>query len=54
VYLADDPGTVVVQGKYLDRHTTSELHDLAGDETAVAIPTETVLRAAALIAERRG
>lgn len=51
VYVAEDPATLVVQGKILDGHTTSELVQLADDELAVAIPTEAILRAAALLHE---
>lgn len=47
VYVAeDDPALMVVQGKTLDAETTAELDDALADETAVRIPTETVLRAA--------
>lgn len=47
VYVAeDDPAVMVVQGKLLDADTTAELHDMLADETAVRIPTETVMRAA--------
>lgn len=50
----DDDGVAMVgQGKVLDAAATAELRDLATDETAVAIPTGTVLRAAGLfLAER--
>jgi len=52
---ADDPAVMVVQGKLLDAGTTDELHDLVADETAVRIPTETVIRAAErYLAERVG
>lgn len=54
VYIADDPSVVVAQGKILDDPTTTELLDLADDERGVALPTETVLRAAALILAERG
>lgn len=48
VYAVDgDPGMMVSQGKTLDPATAGELQDLATDETAAFIPTETVLRAAA-------
>jgi hypothetical protein len=47
VYVAeDDPNVMVVQGKFLDAATTSNLLDHATDETAVRIPAETVVRAA--------
>jgi hypothetical protein len=46
VYVAeDDPAVMVVQGKYLDTETTAELDDVLADETAVRIPTETLVRA---------
>jgi hypothetical protein len=55
VYVADDDPTVmVVQGKYLDADTTGHLQDHAGDETAVRIPAETLVRAVqTYLAERR-
>ncbi len=36
---------MVAQGKKLDADTTANLEDHAADETAVLIPTETVVRA---------
>jgi hypothetical protein len=46
VYVTDDnPGVMVVQGKHLDADTMTNLLDQATDETAVRIPTETVVRA---------
>lgn len=46
VYVAeDDPAVMVVQGKLLDSGTTAELQDMLGDETAVRIPAETMVRA---------
>lgn len=51
VYATDDPTVVVVQGKKLDAGTTSELTGVAEDELGVAIPKETILRAAALLSE---
>lgn len=54
MYLADDPATMVGQGKVLDPDTEAELLDLADDERGVAIPTETVLRAAALVLAEAG
>ena len=55
VYVADDDPTVmVVQGKYLDVDTRGNLVDRAGDETAVRIPAETLVRAVqTYLAERR-
>lgn len=47
VYVAeDDSAVMVVQGKLLDGHTTAQLLERSCDETAVRIPTETVIRAA--------
>lgn len=54
MYIADDPAVMVSQGKVLDEATTSEMRDLADDERGVAIPTETVLRAAALVLSENG
>src|SRR3954453_4562103 len=46
VYIAeDDPTVMVVQGKLLDADTTAELDDVLDDETAVRIPTETLMLA---------
>lgn len=55
VYVDDaDPAVMVGQGKVLDAPTVAELRDVAADEDAVAIPTETVLRAAGLFLAERG
>lgn len=54
MYVADVPTVMVGQGKRLDAETAAELLDMADDETAVAIPTETVLRAAAMFLADRG
>lgn len=54
VYLADDPAVMVAQGRVLDAATAAELLSLASDETASALPTETVLRAAALFLAEQG
>lgn len=54
LYVSDDPATMVGQGKVLDDATVVELRDLAADERGVAIPTETVLRAAALLLAEDG
>jgi hypothetical protein len=54
MYLADDPTMMVSQGKRLDPETTAQLRDLANDEIAHLIPTETVLRAAALVLAAHG
>jgi hypothetical protein len=46
VYMAeDDPAVMVVQGKFLDADTERNLMERAGDETAVRIPAETMVRA---------
>jgi hypothetical protein len=50
----DEPAVMVGQGKRLDAATTAELQDLADDELGVAIPTETVLRAAGMFLAERG
>lgn len=49
VYETDDPRTLVVQGKTLDAHTTSELVQVADDEVAVAISRGTILQAASML-----
>jgi hypothetical protein len=54
VYLADRPTTMVAQGKRLDAETAAHLREVADDEAGVALPTETVLRAAALFLAERG
>lgn len=54
MYVSDDPTTMVGQGKLLDAGTTAELLDVAHDEQGVAIPTETVLRAAAALLAESG
>lgn len=54
VYEAEDQSLMIAQGKILDPSTMAGLQDLAGDETAVAIPAETVLRAAGLYLAERG
>jgi hypothetical protein len=51
VYATDDLATVVVQGKVLDAATASDLIQVADDELAVALPRETILRAAAMLAD---
>lgn len=45
---------MVGQGKDLDADTAAELVERADDESGVLIPTETVLRAAALFLADRG
>lgn len=54
MYLADDPAVMVCQGTLLDVATTAELVDVAADEGGLAVPTETVLRAAALVLAEHG
>jgi hypothetical protein len=54
LYLADDPTRMVGQGKRLDDETRDELLDFADDEGAFEIPTETVLRAAAMVLAEAG
>jgi hypothetical protein len=49
VYATDDPGLLVVQGNVLDPDTRNNLRNVLDDEDAVAIPTETILRAARMI-----
>lgn len=49
VYTTDESAVLVVQGKILDTPTTRELTRVAGDETAVAIPRDVLLQAAALL-----
>lgn len=54
VYVADDPARMVAQGPVLDTVELAELQQRAADETGVVLPTETVLRAAALFLAERG
>jgi hypothetical protein len=54
LYDTDDPARMHAQGKRLSEAETAELLDLAGDETAVAIPTETVFRGMAKYATQHG
>ena len=54
VYVAEEPTTMVAQGKHLDAATTAELRHVGADESGVAMPTETVLRAAALFLAEHG
>lgn len=53
VYTTDDPDMVVIQGNVLDADTRANLQQVLDDEDAVTLPTETVLRAARLIEDRR-
>jgi len=54
LYGTDDPARMIAQGKVLGREDTAELLELLGDETAVAIPTETVFRGVAKYATEHG
>ncbi len=55
VYLdEDDPATMVGQGPQLDHAAVRELLAVGAGEVGVAIPTETVLRAAGLFLAERG
>lgn len=53
VYATDDPDVLVIQGNVLSPTTHSRLLNELEGEDAVAIPTETILRAADLIRERQ-
>ena len=53
VYATEDPDVIVVQGSVLDDHTRSRLMNHLEGEDAVAIPTETILRAADMIRARQ-
>jgi len=54
MYVADDPAVMVCQGTHLDAETSAELLDVASNEGGLAVPTETVLRAAALVLAEHG
>jgi hypothetical protein len=54
LYCTDDPTMMIGQGKKLTTRQTAELLDVAGDEAAVAIPTETVFRGVAKYATEHG
>lgn len=55
VYLAEgDLTCMIAQGKVLDATTLAGLLDVALDESAVRLPTETVLRAAGLFLAEQG
>ncbi|MGL5809354.1 MAG: hypothetical protein ACRCYQ_05365 [Nocardioides sp.] len=49
MYRTDDPQILVIQGSVLDAETREGLVNRLADEDAVAIPTETILRAADMI-----
>jgi hypothetical protein len=50
----DDPTRLVCQGPLLDEEETAELLNRACHEGGVALPSETLLRAAGLFLARRG
>ena len=54
MYVTDDPTSMVAQGRVLDAATEADLQQRAADEAGVVLPTETVLRAAALFLSERG
>lgn len=54
LYSTDDPARMIGQGKKLSQEEESELLQALDDETAVAIPTETVLRGVAKYATEQG
>jgi hypothetical protein len=49
VYTTEDDATVVVQGAALDGESSAQLVQVAEGESAVAIPVEMLLRAAAAL-----
>jgi hypothetical protein len=54
VYLGESPTASVAQGPLLDADEMAELQQLGEGEGAVRLPTETLLRAAALILAEHG
>jgi hypothetical protein len=54
VYLEKPPTTSVAQGPMLGPADMAELQELGAGEGAVRLPTETLLRAAALILAQHG
>jgi ATP-dependent protease HslVU (ClpYQ) peptidase subunit len=54
LYSTDDPARMIGQGKVLSAEETAELLELLDDETAVAIPTETVFRGIVKYATEHG
>ena len=54
LYSTGDPARMIAQGKLLPAEEMAELLELLEDETAVAIPTETVFRAVAKYATEHG
>jgi hypothetical protein len=53
VYATEDPDTLVIQGNVLDPETRNNLQQVLDGEDAVAIPTETILRAARIIQDQK-
>jgi hypothetical protein len=54
LYDNDDPDVMWAQGKKLSKAEMGRLLELLDDETAVAIPTETILRGMAKYATQHG
>jgi hypothetical protein len=54
LYSTDDPGQMRAQGKALTDTEMIELQELLDDETAVRIPTETLLRGVAKYVSEHG
>ena len=54
VYTAETVLEMIVQGKILDSTARGKLLSLAADEDGVRLPTETLLRAAALFLAEHG
>lgn len=54
LYSTDNPARMIGQGKVLGPGETAELLELLDDETAAAIPTETVFRGVAKYATEHG
>ena len=54
VYITDDPTWMVAQGPMLDAGVAAEMQQVTVGEAGVELPTETVLRAAALFLAEQG
>lgn len=54
LYATDNPARMIAQGKQPSDAELARLVDLAPDETAVALPTETVLRGVARYVKESG
>lgn len=50
----DDPAVMVAQGRVLEGGHAVQLREVATEERGVSLPTETVLRAAALVLAQAG